>query len=147
MIFYNYIAASFIVRVFLGVLFFAQGFDKVFHVKVQNVIQTFEKQMEDYNVSSWMIRWAGVYTSYVELICGLMLIIGLLKSVALYLLGIDLLMVCIAFSIIKPMWDIQFVFPRLILLIALLVMPANWDVISVDYLIGIIEFLQKMRSL
>ncbi|MBI2271656.1 MAG: DoxX family membrane protein [Bacteroidetes bacterium] len=147
MMFYNYMAASFIVRVFLGVLFFAQGFDKVFHIKVHSVIHAFEQPLEDHKLPAWMITWAGVYTSYIELICGFMLIIGLFKSIALYLLGIDLLMVCIAFSIIKPMWDIQFVFPRLILLIALLVMPANWDVISVDYLIGILEFIQKAKSL
>ena len=147
MIYYNYIAASFIVRVFLGILFFAQGYDKVFRLKVHSVIHTFEQPMEDHKMPVWIIRWAGVYTSYVELICGFMLIIGLLKSVALYLLGIDLLLVGTAFSIIKPMWDTQFVFARLVLLITLLVLPANWDVISTDYLIGIIELFKKMRSL
>lgn len=147
MIYYNYVAATFIVRVFLGVLFFAQGYDKVFRVKVHSVIHAFEEPLENHSLPAWLITGAGVYTSYVELICGFMLIIGLLKSIALYLLGIDLLMVCVAFSLIKPMWDLQFVFPRLLLLIASLVMPVNWDVISVDYLIGIVEFITKVKTL
>lgn len=140
---YNYIAVSFIIRVFLGILFFAQGFDKVFRLKVHSVIHTFEQPLEEHKLPAWLITGAGVYTSYAELICGFMLIIGLFKSIALYLLGIDLLMVCVAFSIIKPMWDIQFVFPRLVLLISLLIIPSAWDVISIDHLISLAELLKK----
>jgi len=145
MIYYNYIIASFIVRVFLGILFFAQGFDKVFRLKVHSVIHAFEHPLEEHKMPAWIIKSAGVYTSYAELICGFLLLIGLMKSIALYLLGLDLLLVCTALSVIKPMWDTQFVLSRLALLITLLLLPPNWDVISIDYLIGMIEFFNKMK--
>lgn len=61
-----------------------------------------------------------------------MLIIGFVKYYALYLLGIDLLMVAIAFSFIEQMWDLRHVFPRFILLLIALILPSEWDVISID---------------
>ena len=84
------------------------------------------------------------FTSYVELIGGFFLIIGFLKYYSLYLLGINLLVASFAFSITKPMWDMQFVFPRILLLLFLLIVPSNWDVISVDYWISIIKLLKSL---
>lgn len=38
----NEITAAFIARVFLGLLFFFQGYDAIFNVKIKNVIETYE---------------------------------------------------------------------------------------------------------
>ena len=38
----------------------------------------------------------------------------------------------LAFSIMRPMWDLQHVFPRLALLVAVLILPEAWDLISID---------------
>lgn len=126
--------AVLIVRLFLGVLFLAQGYDKVFKIGIGGVVQTFEHPLISRRFPKWLLYLSAVFTSYIELIGGCLLIIGFMKYYVLYLLGIDLLMVGIAFSIIQPMWDMQHVFPRLILLIVLLLVPAQWDVYGLDQL-------------
>ena len=133
--YYNEIAAAFIVRVFLGIIFFAQGFDKVFNIKVRNVYDAFEYPLHSKHLPSFVLRFASYYTSYIELTGGFLLIIGLFKSYVLYFLGADLLFVAIAFGMINPVWDMQHVFRRLVLLISLLLTPSSWDVISLDHLI------------
>ena len=61
--------------------------------------------------------------------------LGLFKYIALYMLGINLLVAAVVFSLIKPMWDMQYYFPRLVLVIALLLLPGDWDILTVDYLL------------
>jgi uncharacterized membrane protein YphA (DoxX/SURF4 family) len=133
MVTYNSIFVSLFLRIFLGVLFFAQGYDKIFRMGVSRVIETFDYPLENRKVPKWMIVSAIDFTSYAELLGGLFLIAGFLTNFTLYLLGLDLLMVCVAFSIMKPIWDMQYVFPRLVLMILLLIIPSEWNVISLDH--------------
>ncbi|CAN5397214.1 hypothetical protein BH10BAC1_BH10BAC1_19190 [soil metagenome] len=126
---------TFILRMILGILFFFQGFDKVFKIKLNEVIKTFQVELGAIKVPNWIMFPLAYYTSYIELIGGILLIIGLFKTSALYLLGIDLIIVSGAFSMIKPMWDMQLLFPRLILLSALLYLPASWDILSLDHIL------------
>lgn len=138
------VMAVFIVRVFLGLLFFFQGVDAVFNVKPSGVLQTIKEPLMEKGVPSFMIVFGAYYTSYVELLAGFCLLIGFVKYYALYLLGIDLLIASVAFGIIKPMWDMQFVFPRLVLLLFFLITPSEWDIISVDYIWSIIRFVRTI---
>lgn len=138
--------AVFIARVFLGLLFFFQGFDAVFNVKLQGVIETIEQPLSLKGVPRSFIIFGAYYTSYIQLIAGFCLIIGFAKYYALYLLGFDLIMASIAFGMVKPMWDMQFVFPRLMLLLFFLVVPSEWDVISVDYIWSIIKFVRSITN-
>ena len=144
-IFHNHeIAGALIARVFLGFLFFFQGFDAVFRVKIGGVLQTIEEPMSRVGVPRFFIVAGAWFTSYVELIGGFLLIIGFAKYYALYLMWIDLVIASIAFGIVKSMWDMQFVFPRLALLIFLLMIPSQWDVVSVDYVWSIIKFIKSI---
>ncbi len=138
------IAGALIARVFLGLLFFFQGFDAVFRVKLHGVIQAVEEPMQRLGVPRFFVVSGAYFTSYTELVCGFLLIIGFAKYYAMYLLGLDLVIASIAFGIIKPMWDMQFVFPRLALLLFLLMIPSQWDVVSVDYVWSIIKFLKSI---
>lgn len=133
---YHESAVAFIARVFLGFLFFFQGFDAVFKVKVENVIETYENAFFQKGIPKFLTLCGAWFTSYVELIGGAFLIIGLFEYYALYFLGINLLLVNIAFGISNPMWDMKFVFPRLALLIFLLVIPPTWHMWSIDNLIS-----------
>ena len=132
----NYMIAVFIARVFLGVLFFMQGYDKVFKVKMNNVIDTFKTELGDSRLPAPLISLAAYYTSYVEMIGGLFLIFGFMKNYALYALGIDLILVAVAMSIIEPLWKMDYVFPRLVLLLLLLIVPTAWDFLSIDSLLS-----------
>ena len=74
-------------------------------------------------------------TSWIEFIAGGFLILGLYKYACIYLLGIDLLFVVIGMGLIQPVLDLKHIFPRLILLIILLLLPEEADVFSLDHLI------------
>jgi uncharacterized membrane protein YphA (DoxX/SURF4 family) len=126
-------ALAFLLRVILGLLFFFQGYDKVFNVKISGVINFFREEMRHKKVPDVILVSSAYFTCLVELICGGLLIIGFFKTWALYLLGLDLILVSAAFSLLKPMWDMQMVYPRLIILSACLYLPAAWDIFSMDH--------------
>jgi uncharacterized membrane protein YphA (DoxX/SURF4 family) len=131
---YNLSFAFAIARVILGILFLLQGYDKIFKVKIKNVVEAYELP-QAYPFSNSMV-WAGtIFTSFAELIGGLLLIAGFLTNYTLYLLGIDLILVVLAMSAMNPLWDMKFVFPRLTLLIFLLIAPMSWNMLSIDHLI------------
>lgn len=134
--------AVLIARVFLGLLFFLQGYDKVFRVKVKNVIETIHAPLESRGVPYAFSIVGAYFTSYAELVCGGLLIIGFVTYYCLYLLGIDMLFAALAFGMVEPVWDLKHIFPRLSLLVFLLIAPSQWDVISVDYVWSLIRFVK-----
>jgi putative oxidoreductase len=73
-------------------------------------------------------------SSFIELLCGLLLIIGLFRNPALMLLSFNLVFVALSFSLIKPMWDMKFYFPRMILVVILLFCLPGHDIFSLDWL-------------
>lgn len=126
----------FTLRVILGLLFFFQGYDKVFKVKIPGVIAFFRSELGNIKVPDSVLKLSTYYTSYVEFLCGALLVAGLFTKYALYLLGFDLILVVGAFSLIKPMWDMQLLFPRLMLLSILLYLPEEWNMISADHILN-----------
>jgi putative oxidoreductase len=130
----NQLLAGFIARVFLGFLFFFQGYDALFNVKIKNVVETYSDAFAYKGIPRFITITGAWYTSLIEFIGGLLLILGVFQHYTLYLLGLDLILASIAFGISKPMWDMRFVFPRLVLLLFLLVIPNSWNTISLDCL-------------
>lgn len=122
-------------RIFAGILFFFQGYDKLFKIKMPGVIDTFMRDAERNNIKRPLVSIVAYYTSTVEFLGGIFLIFGILTNYTLYALGVDLILVCFAFSMVEPMWDMKHVFPRFILVILLLLLPLENDKLSVDYLI------------
>ncbi len=129
------VIAIFIVRIILGILFFYQGYDIVFNLKINTVIETYEVSFANKGIPKFITRCGAWFTSYSELICGFLLIFGLFEYVALYILGINLIFASLAFSINTPMWNTQHVFSRLTLLLILLLTPTSWHMYSIDYLL------------
>ncbi len=132
---YHLYAAAFIPRVFLGILFLFQGYDALFRLGIPAVIETFEYPLKNKGVPRFLLTMGSWYTSLAKLIGGILLILGLFTHLALYMLGLDLMFVAITFGLMRPLWDMQFVFPRLVLLIFLLIIPIEWNVISLDHLL------------
>ena len=120
-------AGIFFIRALLGIIFLMQGFGKIFTFGVDNLYGMFFKDFEKTFLPKWLIWATAYYTSYVELICGLLLITGILKKWALYLLAVDLLIVSFGHGLLEPIWDLQHVIPRAILLAALFLLPQEWD--------------------
>ena len=114
-------------RVLLGIIFLMQGYGKIFVITASKVYDMFFKVFETTFLPKSLIWFTLYYTSYSELLCGILLVIGLFRSYALYLLGINLLIVSFGHGLIEPVWDLQHVMPRAILLITLLLLPKEWD--------------------
>lgn len=123
------------VRIFVGLLFLFQGYQKLFVVKVKEVLQTYKPLLQQKGIPQIIIVAGAWLTSSVEFLFGLLLIIGLFTQLSLYALTIDVLLASAAFGIMRPMWDMQFVFPRLLSLIFLLLTPIEWNIFSLDILI------------
>ena len=112
--------AELFVRCFLGILFIFQGYDKLFVLKVKNVVTTFQNEASEKNIPKFFITITSYFTSVTEFFGGILLVTGLFHEAAIILLAINLLVVGIAFSFLNPIWDLKHVFPRVILLTILL---------------------------
>ena len=123
----NRAIALLIVRVIAGMLFFFQAYDKIVKIGIKNVIYTFRQSLSETYLRGGLLNSAVYISSYLELMFGALLITGIYKNYVLYILGFDLLIVAFVFSLIKAMWDMQYYFPRLVLIITLLLCPPEWD--------------------
>ncbi len=124
-----------LIRVFTGMLFLMQGFDKIFRMGISNLIETIKAPFLNLGIPMITIRLFAFLTSFIELFAGLFLMFGLFKFVSLYALGIDLLIASFGMAIINPMWDMKHVFPRLILISFLLLYPSAKDILAFDHFI------------
>lgn len=127
--------ALLIVRLVAGILFFAQGYDKVFRIHLRESGEASAQALRDLPFSAGFIKTIIVVTALTELICGAMLIVGLWILPCSYILAACLLPVTIAMSMKEPMWNVQQVMTRLALLVFLLVVPTESHLISVDHLL------------
>ena len=83
----------------------------------------------------FIIRATAYYTSYIELIAGILLVLGLKRDYALYALASVLIIVSFGHGLANPIWDLSHVIYRTILLVTLLIIPKEYDRFSVDNLI------------
>ncbi len=134
---YHFAIAAAVVRILAGVVFFFQGYDKVFNVGMQELKITMRVSLSKPWIPSGFVTFIAYFTSYAELIGGFLLITGFFKFFAIYLLCADVLLVATGFSLAKPMWESNHILFRLILLIFMLITPPEWDIFSLDYLFHI----------
>jgi len=104
----------FFLRTLLGIIALMQGWGKVFTWGLPKVYEMWFKDFERTFLPKWLIWATAYYTSYVELIAGVCLIVGLFKRIALYFLAIDLIIVSYGHGLLEPIWDLQHVMPRAI---------------------------------
>jgi len=128
-------AGMLFIRGLLGVIFLMQGYGKIFTTGVSNVYEMFFKTFETTFIPKWLIVATAYYTSYVELAGGLLLILGLFRKYALYALALDLIVVSYCHGLMEPIWDLQHVISRAVLLAALFLLPAEWDTWNADTLL------------
>lgn len=131
----NEAVVAFALRLILGIMFLIQGYDKLFNIGMKGVVTTVNEQYINKGFPVWAVTLISYLTTYIEFLAGLLLIIGLFKTVAFYSLLLDITIVTFGMSILNPLWDMRYVWPRLVLLITLMLLPDTWDVLSVDYLI------------
>ncbi|WP_086477542.1 DoxX family membrane protein [Arenibacter amylolyticus] len=132
----NKTVAVLTLRLILGFIFFMQGFGKVVTWGMEKVFQAdfFQGTFEDL-LPAPIIWITAYYTSYVELIGGLLLVLGFKTNYALYALASVLVVVTFGHGLAEPIWDLSHVMYRTILLVALLLLPREWDRFSLDNII------------
>lgn len=132
----NRTVAVTLIRVMLGLIFLMQGYGKVFTYGVENLYQMdfFHGTYKDL-LPDWITRGTAYFTSYMELIGGLLVTIGLGRDFALYGLALVLVIVTFGHGLAEPIWDLSHVMYRTILLLTLLFIPVQWDQWSMDKLI------------
>jgi len=126
--------ATFMVRVVLGILFFAQGYDKIFKIGINAVVDAASTADMHRVLGKGLLKASVLLSSWVELLAGALLIAGFQKDVALIALSADMIVAGIIFTLIKPMWDMQFYFPRLAMLVFMSIIPPGWDIWSIDWM-------------
>jgi len=130
----NFAVALLTIRIIAGVLFLFQGYDKIFNIGYTEIRQTMKAGFGNKHFPDALISVMASFSSWVELLCGILLILGFMKYYAIYLLCLDLMIVVLGHSLTKPMWENNQIYIRLALLLILLVTPVEWDRISIDYL-------------
>lgn len=129
--------ALLLIRLLLGLIVLMQGYGKVFTWGVEEVykmeffLPTFHPHIPD-----WLTYITAYYTSYVELIAGVMLITGFKRDWALYALASVLVIVTFGHGLAEPIWNLSHVMYRALLLVALLLLPSEWDKLSLDHLLN-----------
>lgn len=131
--------ALLIMRFVLGILFFMQGYDKVFGLGLKRTEAGIEEALQGKHLPAPLVKIVTIISSFIELAGGVMLVAGFLIYPALIFLGIDLLIVVFAMSLREPLWDMRYVWPRLILILALLLLPMAYDRLSLDHLFHFYE--------
>lgn len=129
-------AGLFFMRSLLGVIFLMQGFGKVFTYTVDGVYQSAFAEMESTWIPVFLLKFTAYFTSYAEMIGGLFLVIGLFRQWTYILFGMVLLLVAYGHGLTSPIWDLQHVLFRGVLLFPLFLLPIEWDKWAVDNLIG-----------
>ncbi len=105
----NRVAALFLARTLTGLIFFWQGYYKVF---VWGVAGVYERAFQPFEASLLpeFLLWATAYfTSFVEFLGGALLILGVARRAALYALGLVLLIVSFGHGLQEGIWDLHHV--------------------------------------
>ena len=120
-------------RLLLGFIFLMQGYGKVFGYTVEAIYKMMFATEAYAGLPDFLLLGTAYYTSYVELLAGLLLVLGLKRDYALYALASVLVIVTFGHGYAEAIWDLSHVMYRAVLLIALLLLPSQWDRFSIDY--------------
>jgi uncharacterized membrane protein YphA (DoxX/SURF4 family) len=126
--------AAFFARWVLGLVFLMAGWWKVFELGAgQHARGFFVDGFADTWIPAWLLWGLGVAIPLVELAAGLFLCVGFRRREALIALGGVLVVVTYGHLLQEPLYAItSHIFPRLVLLLVVLVIPADRDRLSLD---------------
>jgi uncharacterized membrane protein YphA (DoxX/SURF4 family) len=132
------------VRLVLGLLSLMLGVHKIF-------LEGLEAQLRWFvDLEPWFPMWVlvavNIYAAFVELIAGFMLCIGLKRDLALYLILSVLVVVTFGHGLERAVWDLHQLVFRLAMLVALLLLPAEWDIFRLDKWSNLIQELKKIGA-
>jgi len=120
----------------LGLIFFMAGVYKVFELGPEGHVHRFFLPYQDTFLPTWSLWAVGWAIPFIELIAGALVIVGWRTKEALISLGMVLLIVTFGHLLKEPLYPFhEHVFPRLALLLFVLMTPRLSDCFSIDYLL------------
>lgn len=119
-----------LLRWLIGIIFLMQGFGKVFTIGLDQVYQFFAGYEE--LLPSWLLHFTCYYTSFGELIFGLLLLLGLFRTPVQIGLASILVIVSFGHGLQEPIFDLQHIVFRAVLLFPLFFLPQSWDRYALD---------------
>ena len=120
-------------RLVIGLLSFEIGMHKIFMTGLGSEMKWFQDLATYF--PDWVLWGTNIYCAVIEFIGGAMLIIGLKRDWALYAILSVLVIVTFGHGLEHEVWDIQQMVFRLAMIVALLLLPAEWDVLRLDTLL------------
>ncbi len=128
--------ALLIARLLLGLLFFMGGIYKIFVIGLTTGAESmFVVPYADTFLPVWALWAGGVTIPFIELISGLLVILGLWRKPAYLALAGVLVLVTFGHTVLNPFFPFHHdVFPRAVLLLFLLWMGPADDTLSLDAL-------------
>lgn len=128
--------ALLLARLVLGLIFFMPGVWKVFQLGPLEHARKYFLPYADTFLPLWSLWLVGVVVPFIELVAGVMLILGLRTREALVSLGFVLVIVTFGHLLKEPLYEFHtHVIPRLALLLFILLLPRGDDRFSMDYLL------------
>ena len=123
-----------LLRLVLGLLFVQGAWWRIFDLGVtEHARRFFVTPYAETFLPEWALWVAGVGVPFAEMIGGLLVLLGLWRLQGLILLGGVLVLVTFGHLVTEPIYSISgHIFPRLVLVVALLLIPLSWDRFSVD---------------
>lgn len=128
--------AIFIVRVIVAILFIGQGYDKLFRIGLYQSGNAAADALHVLPFPPFAVKLITAATAIIEFFVGIMLLFGILIVPSCYVLITGLLPITIAMSMKEPLWNMQHVWTRLVMLVLLLVLPVSVHTISLDHFFG-----------
>ena len=121
-------------RLVLGLIFFQGALWRVFDIgPTEHARRFFVDPFQATFLPDWALWAVGTTVPFLELIGGALVLIGLWRVRALLALGSVLVIVTFGHLVLEPLYAFnQHVFPRLVLVVFLLVVPPAWDRYSLD---------------
>jgi len=123
-------------RQLLGIVFLMQGIGKVFVWGVPGMVQNYfvGKMGLDSYLPEFLLYGTAYFTSYMELIGGALLILGLWVRPVCALFALLLVIVSFGHGMVDAIWDMEHVIFRAVLLFPLFFLPREWDKYCLDRL-------------
>lgn len=118
------------VRVIIGCLSFQLGMFKLFIDGLPSQMKWFETLEVWFPM--WLLWGTNIYAAVVEFVAGLMVVFGIKRDWALWAILSVLVIVNFGHGLEAAAWDIQQLVFRTAMIVALLILPAEWDVLRLD---------------
>ena len=119
-------------RIVIGILSMMLAYHKIFVTGLAQEMRWFEE------LGRWFPQWllwaVNIYAAIIELVCGFLLCIGLLRDWSGWAILSVLVIVTFGHSLEAEVWDIEQMVFRLALVCSFLLLPRDWDFLQIGTL-------------